>query len=103
MNCKEGDLAIVVRSICGNEGRIFTCIKLHDNQTHDVDGLPFDPRDPVVPRWVIDRPMNSIRGNGVLFVDDVCAIDDKNIRPLREDPGADETLSWKDVPQEVKA
>ena len=27
MNCKQGDLAIVVRSYAGNEGKIVTCVK----------------------------------------------------------------------------
>lgn len=30
-------------------------------------------------------------------------MNDECLRPIRDQPGADETLSWKDVPQEVAA
>lgn len=31
MNCKQGDIALVVRSIAGNEGRVVTCLEIIGN------------------------------------------------------------------------
>lgn len=27
MNCKQGDLAIIVQSVCGNEGKVVKCLE----------------------------------------------------------------------------
>lgn len=32
MNCKPNDLAMIIKSMAGNEGKIVTCIRLVDDQ-----------------------------------------------------------------------
>ena len=81
MNCKQGDLAILVKSFAGNECKIFTCLEL-DLSTHDKCGNPWA----YTPRWKIDITINSILGN---LIDSVA---DCNLRPLRDSDGEDEML-----------
>jgi hypothetical protein len=87
LNCKVGDLAWVVRSVCGNEGKIVRCLRF----------LPAH-------RW--ERVDGSIRvGNGwetdpVLFGWDgrETVANDAALRPIR-DPGDDaRDESWAYLP-----
>ena len=43
LNCKQGDLAVIVRSMAGNEGKIVQCPRLVFDPWHYFDG----------PRWLI--------------------------------------------------
>ena len=36
LNCKQGDLAIVIRSHAGNEGKIVTCVRLTTDVPHGM-------------------------------------------------------------------
>ena len=63
LNCKQGDLAIIVSSTCGNEGKIVRCLELlYMDRVTDTDGNTW--RFANGPRWVwsIDRSINF--GNG---------------------------------------
>ena len=76
LNCKQGDLAVIVRSMAGNEGKIVRCLRLVFDPSHYFDG----------PRWLIDREVpHSTRGT-------VRTIADCALRPLRDNEGEDETL-----------
>ena len=109
MNCKPGDLA-VVRSGCrtpGISGRIVTVVRqVAYGETflntkgkamawrHQCDG------------WVIESsyPLPWKVGNS----DEVGQFNQRGIadailRPIRDQPGDDETLTWAGKPQEVKA
>lgn len=88
MNCKQGDLAIVITNKYGNAGKIVRCIRLATKE--DYEGRNFLP---IGPSWVIDRPLITSHGELANFCHD------KNLRPIRPSEGQDETLSWKDVPQ----
>ena len=55
LNCKRGDIAIIVRSVAGNEGRIVRCVWF----LGEVDPDIFIP---VGPRWVIDPPVPNLVG-----------------------------------------
>jgi hypothetical protein len=78
MNCKPGDLAIIVRSTCGNEGRIVRCIRL-------LGFLPSIAPDGKQIRdwsWVVDRQIPDWSGR-------MCRdVHDGQLRPIR-DPGDD--------------
>lgn len=92
MNCKEGDLAVVIRNDYGEAGKIVTCIRLagqNDLVQHNV-------RDPAEPVWVIDFHLKNSRSRAPLARD--CSL-----RPIRDQTGEDESLVWKDVPQKVVA
>jgi hypothetical protein len=76
MNCKQGDLAIIVRSVAGNEGKIVRCLRLvpwgHDG------GRKFEG-----PRWIVDRPLPASRGLPITSVADF------SMRPIRGVEGED--------------
>lgn len=85
-NCKQGDLAIVVRSECGNAGKIVQCLRLA--MTSDV--WPYDPQYDG-PVWMVDTELNSLhiktgKISKVKFVPDVL------LRPLRDSGETDEVL-----------
>lgn len=86
MNCKPGDLAVVVYSTAGNEGRVVSCVKF----LGAVRGWVGEDL------WLIeaDRPMNSKWGVPNYYARD------SRLRPLRDpgDDATDETLLWKPVP-----
>ena len=95
MNCKQGDLAIVVRSVAGNEGKIVRCLKLEPAgfDYNDID-------DGAI--WVIDRSLNWIdERTGRTGQSPSCP--DINLRPIRDNPGPDETLTWEKNPERVEA
>jgi hypothetical protein len=91
MNCKPGELAVFVRSMSGNEGKIVRCLRIKS----DWDGLM--KRDGSIEPgvvWEIDPPVPAWSGNGTAY-----ALD-SYLRPIR-DPGEDaidETLGWIPVP-----
>jgi len=95
MNCKQGDLAIVVRSVAGNEGKIVRCVRLMGPTRL---ALPdWKMVDPIC--WEIDRHVFDCFGIQQKYFPDEC------LRPLRDpgDDAQDETLTWLDVPSEVTA
>lgn len=76
LNCKQGDLAVIVRSFAGNEGKVVQCLQLVLGEKHAFPG----------PRWLIDRPVPHSTMGSTLTVAD-CAL-----RPLRDSDGEDEVL-----------
>lgn len=88
MNCKKGDLAIVVKSVCGNEGKIVTCLELID----DLQWMKGDLPDGVEPGWIIDTELIAFDGSKSNLAKDSA------LRPIRDQPGEDETLTWAPVP-----
>ena len=75
MNCKQGDLAIVVRSMAGNEGKIVRCLTLTMYRAAFGYG----------PRWVTEPVLRGCFGEPQAPLD-AC------LRPLRESDGEDEIL-----------
>jgi len=90
MNCKPGDLAVIVFSPAGNEGKIVTCL--------EYVGL-FPWRQGAKPTWRVDRhlPRDTFPELGNLLAD-------MQLRPIRDpgDDAQDESLSWKKVPSTDK-
>jgi len=86
MNCKQGDLAIVVRSVCGNEGKIVRCVSyLGRLDWHLSDGSVIWSET-----WMVDRALPNEWG--VLGFQ----MEDAQLRPIR-DPGEDaqdESKAW---------
>ena len=91
MNCKPGDLALIVYSRAGNEGKIVRCLRFIG---HVPGWAGYDC-------WEIDQ---SIKGT---FGDLTNTVQDAHLRPLRDpgDDAQDESLSWLPVPsrEEVSA
>jgi len=84
MNCKPGDLAVIVRSRAGNEGRLVTCLRLANKAEADTAGFAQDAG----PIWVVDRQLNTLYGFPATLAHD------NNLRPIRDpgDDAVDETL-----------
>ena len=90
MNCKPGDLAVIVKSLAGNDGKVVKCIKYIGIKKWSINGPDHT--------WVIDRELPDIGGSCSKF------IEDRILRPIRDQPGTDETLLWAPVPKgKVKA
>lgn len=70
MNCKQGDLAVVVRSYNGQHGAIVECVQLFEH-----------PLFPGEPCWEVRPP---------LLLGAWCH--DDQLRPLRDNDGEDEIL-----------
>ena len=82
MNCKPGDLAVIVRSRAGNEGKIVRCIRLAtaSEKFYFVSGT----------YWLVDRELSTVFGRLASI-----ARDDW-MRPIRpQDDGAqDESKAY---------
>lgn len=96
MNCKQGDLAIVVRSGAGNEAKIVRCLRLATNS--ELDEAEFTRTGG--PVWVTDSFLfyalkDGTRDGGGPLCRDRC------LRPIRDtgDDATDETLTWLPVPR----
>jgi hypothetical protein len=96
MNCKQGDLAVVVRSGKGlSVGRLVTCIRLSDEPgLLDEDGTA-----EWGPVWETDD--HSPTGYGQfhnLWLD-------SDLRPIRpqDDDAQDESFRWAPAPEKVLA
>ena len=90
MNCKPGDIAVVVR--CGirkNIGAIVNIVKLYEKQSHCWVIKPMQPMLGV--RSGTETPLLPIAPGGKGFIPDAC------LRPLRYKDGQDETLAWKKI------
>lgn len=85
MNCKPGDLAVVVRSVSGNLGKVVR-VRVMINDVEFIDGSKLRC-------WTFEGPtMFGSLGRLVTVIPDEC------LRPLRDNPGQDETLTWAGLP-----
>lgn len=91
MNCKPGDLAVMVNSCCGNKGTIVTCIRISHHLGCIAPGGLFEDG----PIWEVDRDIKGWGGDVSRHVPD------SQLRPIRDNPGEDETLRWTDKPSEA--
>lgn len=89
MNCKQGDLAVVVTNNFGNLGKLVTCLRFATGE----DYKKYKVEDPMEPAWVVD---SLLMGSHRL----VPLVRDSSLRPIRDNPGQDETLSWAPVPKQ---
>lgn len=81
MNCKRGDLAVLIRSNSGNEGRIVRCVVLEKTS---FSTEPLNARG-ITMAWRVDEPFHSLGG--------ICThIPDDYLRPIRDNDGEDEIL-----------
>lgn len=83
MNCKQGDLAIVVRSKAGNEGRIVRCVRwagvsVDERLVFHADGL-----------WEVSPPLTWENPFGDTI--ELPVFPDAYLRPIRGDLLDEET------------
>jgi hypothetical protein len=77
MNCKQGELAFVVRSAAGNDGKIVRCVRLAT--LDEVNAAQMMPDKGAY--WVIDRVLPTVLGRLTTLAPDAW------LRPIR--PEAD--------------
>jgi len=88
MNCKQGDLAVIVRSSAGNEGKIVRCLSFLPSLTcRQLDGTLVTS-----PAWVVDRAIFGWDGYRLPGVRDAL------LRPIRDSDGQDEMLRLVGLP-----
>lgn len=89
LNCKPGDMAIVVKSKNGDQiGRIVECIRL-DGERVFSDGM-------TAFAWETAPSLVGESGRSTLCPDHW-------LRPIRPGEGDDETLIWAGKPEQVAA
>lgn len=90
VNCKKGDLAVIVRSFSGNDGVLVTCLSCSVRISAYPDG------DRRVPVWRVDRQLMDYMGRFDNYVPD------DQLRPIRDSDGADEMLRIAGRPRELE-
>lgn len=104
MNCKPGDLAVIVGTSTIYQGMLVDVLYsaplqefiLPDGRKH----MPAkDEKD-----WLVQfqRPITAPTGKGGIKTGEVITlygvVHDDHLRPIRDQPGEDETLSWASLP-----
>lgn len=93
MNCVKGDLAVIVRSWSGNDGKIIRCVGFMGAQPWYEHGRGWVDEA----TWEIDQELPNGKG---FVLNQIC---DSQLRPIRDQPGADESLTWAGRPAELPA
>ena len=60
MNCKKGDMAVIIKSVAGNTGKVVTCLK----QVGRLEG--WSEKD----YWIIDREIPTNLGRTNHYISD---------------------------------
>lgn len=85
LNCKQGDLAIVVKSLAGNEGKIVKCLaSAMVDRVPTIEGETIWFFDGFRQVWLIETPINVRRLSDGRILHSYF-ISDKGLRPLRGD------------------
>lgn len=96
MNCKQGDMAMIIKSLAGNEGKVVTCLEFVGGNTPGCN--PPKNKD----FWRIDIPIRGVDKSGkpadsfVPYARDYC------MRPLRPSEEMDEMLRITGLPKKEK-
>ncbi len=97
MNCKPGDLAAIAFCPRGTEHLRGRVVKL---TTRGPDSPQYSWRMSLETRatWRYEgAPLLNAAGSKILYLNDCC------LRPIRDQPGDDETLTWAGKPNELPA
>lgn len=105
MNCKPGDLALVVRKDSPNYGKLVTVRRQYKGEL-SPDGRPYEI--PIGPAWIADSCSVSglvlLNGDGEqVGVFPWGVFNDSSLPPIRDQDGEDQTLTWAGKPSEVTA
>ena len=95
MNCKQGDLAVIVRSQLGNAGRVMTCLCIATpEELFATFGNTMTRHGSI---WRVDVPLQwKAWFHGQI---EVPYMADEVMRPLRDSEGEDEMLRIAGLPQ----
>ena len=106
LNCKAGDLAVVVApgdgSQCAATGKFVEVLQLVDGEFRTPDGIVLRPMWDGAPRseWVVkyQRPAPQVSLDGLVVTSLYDFMPDSRLRPIRDQPGEDETILWAGLP-----
>lgn len=90
MNCKQGDLAIVLPGIHPKHAhKVGTLVRCEAPKYDEIRSLP---------GWIVDPPLGEDFWDGFLITGSWVL--DKRLKPIRDpgDDARDETLEWLPVP-----
>lgn len=93
MNCKQGDLAIIVRSKKGSQqiGKIVRCVRLASGTVQSTTGEFINLNVDCGDWWEVDVPlMLSSKDKGYVLAN-YCP--DYSLKPLKDGDGEDEMIS----------
>lgn len=94
LNCKIGDLAIIVVDEEGSDlGKIVRVVELGDDWSYFGDTRHHWACDTLGQKLATSTPLDEF-SDGVELID----IPDAYLRPLRDEEGEDETLTWAPSP-----
>jgi hypothetical protein len=93
MNCKQGDMARIIRSEAGNRDKIVQCVRA----VGPKNVLWPDDRFTVEFMWEIDRELPRMDGRMTKM------LPDSVLRPIRDQPGQDEMLRIAGLPMGIEA
>lgn len=97
LNCKQGDLAMMKCATPDpDNGKIVRIVESGDDWSHTGDARFHWAVDTLGQRFELDNAPGL--SDGVELLD----IPDADLRPIRDNDGADETLAWAGKPEEVK-
>lgn len=105
LNCKPGDLAAVVVSPSGkNLGKIVRCLEFIPSGTkykRRVGDLGEGTVNIADDSWHVDIPIwRRLTARNYSYQEPICC--DATLRPIRDQPGEDETLTWAGKPETLK-
>ena len=109
LNCKPGDLAVIVREspfANGVMGMIVEVLSLAPNEIFRLPcGFWNAAAAPGYPSWVckFQNPITVRLESGELRRAIFASVRDLALRPIRPADGEDETLAWAGKPEEVAA
>lgn len=87
LRCRVGDLAVAVRTVRGEHlGAIVRCVRFFGHARLGGELVP--------DCWVIEHRGTHISPNGLPWM-----MPDAWLRPIRPEPGTDETLIWAGLPK----
>lgn len=106
MNCKPGDLAIIVNAKANPSlnGRIVKVLRRAvPGEIFVMDGVGVRLREDRAKSWIVesDRPMPFLSSPRVLFTK-TRPVQDAHLRPIRDNDGEDETMTWAGKPNNIK-
>lgn len=108
LNCKVGDLAIVVAPRSGGQcpdiGKFAEVLEfVGPGDLRTPDNIVVRRNGDNAPAWLIkyQRPALNVGIDGRMRTSLYAVMWDSRLRPIRDQPGEDETLSWAGLPQNV--
>ena len=98
LNCKQGDLAIIVKSDARNEGKIVRCLEFLETDRVPSACGTYMLRMPIKrPTWRVNVVLNYGRERGKVIHGYAYYASDEQLRPLRGDLTQDDTTTTEEL------